>query len=59
MLVQRMPIPTALLIDGEDRIYISVHGAFSAPNSGLVLRFDDLANRTPSGPPIDFEDISS
>jgi len=59
VLVQRMPFPTALLIDGEDRIYISVRGAFSSPNSGLVLRFDDLANRTSSGPPVDFEDISS
>ena len=58
-LVQGLPFPTALLIDGEDRVYISVHGAFSAPNSGLVLRFDDLANRTSSGPPVDFEESSS
>ncbi len=56
--VERLPFPTALLIDGEDRIYISVHGAFSSPNSGLVLRFDDLAHRASSGAPVVFVDSS-
>jgi hypothetical protein len=58
VLVERIPFPTALLIDGEDRIYISVHGAFSAPNSGLVLRFDDLVATTSTGPPIVFTEPS-
>lgn len=54
VLVQNIPFPTALLIDRADRIYISVHGAFSVPGSGLVARFDDLATRTTDGPPIRF-----
>jgi hypothetical protein len=58
VLVQDLPFPTALLIDGQDRIYISVHGAFSPPNSGLVLRFDDLARRGSSEAPIRFVDSS-
>ncbi len=58
VLVQDMPFPTALLIDAEDRVYISVHGAFSSPNSGLVLRFDDLVRRTSSEPLIRFVDGS-
>lgn len=56
VLVQGLPFPTALLIDGQDRIYISVHGAFSPPNSGLVLRFDDLTRRGSSESPIGFAD---
>jgi len=59
VLVQRIPFPTALLIDDKDRIYISVHGAFSAPNSGLVVRFDDLATRTSGGRPIEYKENSS
>jgi hypothetical protein len=54
VLVRSIPFPTALLIDGSDRIYISVHGAFSTPGSGLVVRFDDLATRTAAEPPIPF-----
>lgn len=56
VLVQGLPFPTALLIDNEDRIYISVRGAFSSPSSGLVLRFDDLAWRAASEPPIQYTD---
>ncbi len=56
VLVQDLPFPTALLIDNQDRIYISVRGAFSPPNSGLVLRFDDLAQRSSSASPIEFAD---
>lgn len=58
VLVQDMPFPTALLIDAGDRVHISVYGAFSSPNSGLVLRFDDLAQRTSSEPLIGFADGS-
>ncbi len=54
VLVRSIPFPTALLIDGSDRIYISVHGAFSTPGSGLVVRFDDLATRIAGEPPIRF-----
>ncbi len=59
VLVQDLPFPTALLIDGQDRIHISVRGAFSPPNSGLVLRFDDLAQRRSSTSPIEFADGSA
>ncbi len=55
LLVEGLPFPTALLIDGEDRIYISVHGAFSPPDTGSVLRFDDLAS---VGQPVQFADKS-
>ena len=58
VLVRGMPFPTALLIDDRDRIYISVHGAFSSPNSGLVLRFDGVAQRSSNRPPIGFVESS-
>lgn len=58
VLVEGLPFPTALLIDGDDRIYISVHGAFSSPNSGLVVRFDDLTQRLPNDLPIRFAESS-
>lgn len=58
VLIQGLPFPTALLIDGDDRIYISVHGAFSPPSSGLVVRFDDLVQRKSNDPPIQFEENS-
>jgi hypothetical protein len=58
VLVEGLPFPTALLIDDDDRVYISVHGAFSSPGSGLVLRFDDLEQRTASDPPLGFEDVA-
>jgi hypothetical protein len=54
VLVDHIPFPTALLIDSSDRIYISVHGAFSASGSGLISRFDDLADRMADTPPIPF-----
>ena len=38
VLVLGLPFPTALLIDADDRVYISVHGAFSSAGSGLVVR---------------------
>lgn len=56
--VHGLPFPTALLIDGRDRIYISVYGSFSQPSSGLVVRFDDLALRGSSEPPTRFTDSS-
>ncbi len=58
VLVEGLPFPTALLIDDDNRVYISVHGAFSSPGSGLVLRFDDLEQRTASDPPLGFEDAA-
>ena len=54
VLVDGIPFPTALLIDNTDHVYVSVHGAFSAPGSGLVVQFDDLATRTVETPPIPF-----
>ena len=56
VLIEGMPFPTALLIDDQDRIYISVHGAFSSPNAGLVIRFDDLAQLGKSDAPVDYQD---
>ena len=53
-LVEGLPFPTALLIDAEDRIYVSVHGAFSSPKSGVVVRFDHLAERASGQPPLRF-----
>lgn len=58
VLVEGLPFPTALLIGDDDRIYISVHGAFSSPGSGGVVRFDDLTQRTPDGLPIRFVESS-
>lgn len=52
VLVGGLPFPTALLIDGQDRAFVSVHGAFSAPESGLVIRFDDLADEPTSRFPL-------
>ena len=54
VLIERLPFPTALLIDAEDRIYVSIRGAFSSPGSGVVVRFDDLAERSPGLPPLRF-----
>jgi len=54
VLIERLPFPTALLIDAEDRIYVSIRGAFSAPETGAVVRFDDLAERSPGLPPLQF-----
>jgi hypothetical protein len=53
-LVEGLPFPTALLIDGEDRIYVSVHGAFSSPKSGVVVRFNHLTERLSGQPPLQF-----
>jgi hypothetical protein len=54
VLVEGLPFPTALLIDDQDRGFISVHGAFSSPESGLVIRFDDLAGESASGFPLKY-----
>ena len=54
VLVENIPFPTALLIDGADRVLISIHGAFSEPGSGLVARFDELATRPAQDLPIRF-----
>jgi len=59
VVVEGLPFPTALLIDGDDQIYVSVHGAFSAPGSGQILQFTDLANRKSNEPPIQFLEKSS
>lgn len=56
VLVEGLPFPTALLIDADDRVYISVRGAFSPPNSGAVLRFDALVQRAGSESPIVFQE---
>jgi hypothetical protein len=54
VLIDRLPFPTALLVDAGDRIYVSIRGAFSPPESGVVVRFDDLAERPPGLPPLQF-----
>ena len=43
VLVDGLAHPTSMLIGPNDEIYISVGGAFSAPHSGSVIRFDELA----------------
>ena len=45
VLIDRLPFPTALLIDGDDRIYVSIRGALSPPESGVV---------PPGLPPLQF-----
>jgi streptogramin lyase len=54
VLVDGIPFPTALLIDNTDRVYVSVHGAFSTSGSGFIAQFDDLATRTVGTSPIPF-----
>jgi hypothetical protein len=54
VLIEKLPFPTALLIDDQDKVYISVRGAFSPPGTGLVVRFDDLAARQSTEPPVIF-----
>ena len=54
VLVEDVPFPTALLIGSADRVYVSVHGAFSPSGSGLIARFDDLSTRNTDTPPIPF-----
>jgi hypothetical protein len=56
VLVESIPFPTALLINDADQVYISVHGAFSEPGSGLVARFDDLSIQPIHELPIRFID---
>ncbi len=58
VLVKGLPFPTALLIDDQDRSYVSVHGAFSSAESGLVIRFDDLAREPASRFPLEYSEIS-
>lgn len=45
VLVEGLPYPTALLITSDERVYVSIHGAFSSPQTGAVLRFDHLVQR--------------
>ncbi len=45
VLVEGLPYPTALLIGPDGSVYISIHGAYSAPGTGAVLRFKSLAER--------------
>lgn len=52
VLVEGIPYPTAMLFDAEDRLYMSVWGAFSAPQTGMVVRFDDLFLLPPDQPPL-------
>ncbi len=54
VLVEGLPFPTALLIDDQDRGFVSVHGAFSSPESGIVIRFDDLVGESASGFPLEY-----
>ncbi|GMQ98894.1 MAG: hypothetical protein BMS9Abin17_1426 [Acidimicrobiia bacterium] len=59
VVVKNLPFPTALLVDDTDRIYISVHGAFSAPGAGLVVRFDGLSARPADELPSQFAEEST
>lgn len=53
ILADGLPHPTAMLIDPDDGIYVSVGGAFSASHSGAVLHFDGLADAG-----LDFDPVS-
>ena len=54
VLVEGIPYPTAMLFGPKDSLYMSVHGAFSAPQTGAVVRFDDLLTHGPGQAPIQF-----
>lgn len=54
VLIEKLPFPTALLIDDQDTVYISVHGAFSPPGTGLVVRIDDFRAGGAEGRPFRF-----
>ncbi|GAF86392.1 unnamed protein product, partial [marine sediment metagenome] len=47
-----LPYPTALLITPDQREYISIHGAYSSPQTGAVLEFDGLVGRAQSQAPV-------
>jgi hypothetical protein len=50
------PVPDRAPDQRCDQVYISVHGAFSEPGSGLVARFDDLSKQPIHELPIRFID---
>jgi hypothetical protein len=54
ILVEGLPYPTALLINSDDQMYISIHGAFSPPGSGAVLQFKDLAQQPGGQMPLQY-----
>lgn len=52
VLVEGLPYPTALLITPDQRVYMSIHGAYSSPQTGAVLEFDGLVGRARSQVPV-------
>ena len=53
-LVEGLPYPAAMLFGPDDSLYLSIHGAFSPPGSGVVLRFHDLAQWTQACSPLPY-----
>jgi DNA-binding beta-propeller fold protein YncE len=54
VLVEALPYPTAMLLGPDGSLYLSIHGAFSPPGSGEVLRFDNLAYWTQAQSPLQY-----
>ena len=44
----------SMLFGPDDSLYLSIHGAFSPPGSGAVLRFDKLTHWTQEQLPIQY-----
>jgi hypothetical protein len=54
VLVEKLPYPTALLFGPDERLYISLHGAFSPAQSGVVARFDNLVSQRQGQAPLQY-----
>ncbi len=54
VLVEDIPYPTSMLFGPNDSLYVSVHGAFSPPHSGVVVRFDGLVSQRQEQPPLQY-----
>jgi len=54
LLIEGLPYPTALLINANDQLYISINGAFSPPGSGAVVSFSNLTQQQGGEPPIQY-----
>jgi hypothetical protein len=54
LLIAGLPYPTALLINPNDQLYISINGAFSPPGSGAVLAFNSLTEQQGGELPLQY-----
>lgn len=52
VLIEELPYPTALLLAPDDSLYLTVHGAYSAPGSGAVVRLHGVTSWAPPAPAL-------